>query len=212
MAQAANLNLPIVRVEAIEADSLSNEDSFVAKGVVATWKSHQLAMSTFLDSGEDYGIILEDDFCLTRAWNSKVLEESINLNPDFFQYGYLVTSPLDRIELILNDSFDCFLKLLCKLSSSSRMFEKRLGTRLLIREQKSIPWNVVPNDIRAGGHAYLISQKFAHASKFMNSPSFTSADGMFMSLGDVRTFRMFRFRRSIVNQTDSPSSVKQRYL
>jgi hypothetical protein len=212
LAQSAKLDIPIVRVNAIEMESLSEQNLFVASGVAATWQSHQLAMATFLDSGEKYGVILEDDFFVTKSWSKTMFELALRVDPDFFQLGYLITSPLDRIELFFNDSFDRILKLLSKLCSFSVLLNKRLGGRLLIREQKLIPWNVVPNDIRAGGQAYLVSRKFALASKYMNTPSFTSADGMFISLGDVRSFRMFRFRKSLINQTDSVTSVHQRYL
>jgi hypothetical protein len=206
------LQLPIVRIEAIDMKTLTGQDLYVADGVAATWQSHQLAMSVFLETGDNYGLILEDDFSIARGWSQKSLNQAIEVSPDFFQLGYLITSPLDRIEFLLSNFFDRTLKILSRLCSLSKFLHSRLGNRLLIREQTDLPWSVVPNDIRAGGQAYLVSRKFALASKYMNSPCFTSADGMFMALGDVRTFRMFRFRDSLINQTDSATSVQQRYL
>jgi len=210
--QARELQLPIVRIEAVDMKTLMGQDLYVADGVAATWQSHQLAMSVFLETGDNYGLILEDDFLITRGWSQKSLKQAIEVSPDFFQLGYLITSPLDRIEFFLNNFFDRTLKILNRLCSLSKFLHSRLGNRLLIREQTGLPWSVVPNDIRAGGQAYLVSRKFALASKYMNNPSFTSADGMFMALGDVRTFRMFRFRDSLINQTDSATSVQRRYL
>jgi len=210
--QANELQLPIVRIEAIDMKKLTGQDLYVADGVAATWKSHQLAMAVFLETGDNYGLILEDDFSIARGWSQKSLKQAIEVSPDFFQLGYLITSPLDRIEFFLSNFFDRTLKILSRLCSLSKFLHSRLGNRLLIREQTDLPWSVVPNDIRAGGQAYLVSRKFALASKYMNSPCFTSADGMFMALGDVRTFRMFRFRDSLINQTDSATSVQQRYL
>jgi GR25 family glycosyltransferase involved in LPS biosynthesis len=210
--QAKRLQLPIVRIEAVEMKTLKNQDLYVADGVAATWQSHQLAMSVFLETGENYGVILEDDFSIARGWSRECLERAIEVNPDFFQLGYLITSPLDRIELFLNNSFDRTLKILNRLCLLSKLLRNRVGNRLLIREQTDMPWSIVPNDIRAGGQAYLVSRRFALASKYMNTPAFTSADGMFMALGDLRTFRMFRFRNSLINQTNSMSSVQQRYL
>ncbi len=206
------MQLPIVRIEAIDMKTLTGQDLYVADGVAATWQSHQLAMSVFLETGDNYGLILEDDFSIARGWSQKSLNQAIEVSPDFFQLGYLITSPLDRIEFLLSNFFDRTLKILSRLCSLSKFLHSRLGNRLLIREQTDLPWSVVPNDIRAGGQAYLVSRKFALASKYMNSPCFTSADGMFMALGDVRTFRMFRFRDSLINQTDSATSVQQRYL
>lgn len=192
--------------------TLASQNLYVADGVAATWQSHQLAMSQFLESGDRYGVILEDDFLVTSRWSLELFTEAIEVRPDFFQLGYLITTPLDRIELFLSNSLDLYLKVLNRLCSISKFLRNRFGNRLLIREQTHLPWNIVPNDIRAGGHAYLVSRKFALASKHMNTPSFTSADGMFISLGDIRTFRMYRFRKSLINQTNSMTSVQQRYL
>lgn len=204
--------MPIVRIEAVDMKTLTGQDLYVADGVAATWQSHQLAMEVFLETGDSYGLILEDDFLIARGWSKESLNQAIEVNPDFFQLGYLITSPLDRIEFFLNNFFDQALKILNRICSFSKVLHSRLGNRLLIREQTNLPWSVVPNDIRAGGQAYIVSRKFALASKYMNNPAFTSADGMFMALGDVRTFRMFRFRNSLINQTDSATSVQQRYL
>lgn len=211
--QLNDLGLSITRVEAINKNDLrENESQFVALGVAATWKSHQLAMQRFLESSDEFGLIMEDDFYLKKSWKIQIMTQAISLNPDFFQLGYLVTSPVDRIEMALANSFDVVLKLINKFCSFSSLFKKRFGARLLVSEQSGLPWSVVANDIRAGGHAYLVSRKFAEASVFMNTPAFTSADGVFMSLGDVRSFRMYRIRKSVIDQTDSPTSVEQRYL
>jgi hypothetical protein len=192
--------------------TLAGQELYVADGVAATWQSHQLAMSIFLESGEEYGVILEDDFFVTKKWSPESLELATKTSPDFFQLGYLITSPLDQIEFFLNNVFDRTLKILNWVCARSKVVRNQLGGRLLIREQSGLPWRVIPNDIRAGGQAYLVSRKFALASRFMNNPSFISADGVFIALGDVRTFRMFRFRKSLINQTNSITSVQQRYL
>lgn len=212
LVQSSKLQLPIVRIDAVEMKTLDGQELYVANGVAATWQSHQLAMSIFLESGEEYGVILEDDFLITKYWSPQSLGLAIQVDPDFFQLGYLITSPLDRIEFFLNNSLDRTLKILNWICSRSKLARNQLGSRLLIREQTGLPWCVIPNNIRAGGQAYLVSRKFALASRFMNSPAFTSADGVFVSLGDVRTFRMFRFRKSLINQTNSITSVQQRYL
>lgn len=211
-AQASKFAIPIQRVDAVNMSSMSSDSLFVAPGVAATWKSHQLAMAIFLESKDEHAIILEDDFLLTRNWSLDTLNLALENKPDFFQLGYLVTGPLDRIDLVLSNFLDLSLKSLSRFSNLSRVIENTFGDRLLVKEQKDLAWKVVPNDIRAGGQAYIVSRKFAEASIHMNSPAFTSADGMFMTLGDVRTFRMFRFRKSIIDQTNSATSVQQRYL
>jgi len=211
--QSEKLGLPITRIEAVNSGDLeSASPAFVASGVAATWKSHQIAMATFLETSDEYGLIMEDDFLLTPSWHVSQVSRVVELGPDFFQFGYLVTSPIDRLELILSNLFDVFLKILNRAYSLSNQLRRKLGSRLLLLEQRDLPFSFVPNDIRAGGQAYLVSRKFAEASRFMNTPAFTSADGMFMTLGDVRSFRMFRFRKVLIGQTNSPTSVDQRYL
>ena len=211
--QIDKLGLPIVRIDAISKRDLQHVDAkFVAPGVAATWKSHQLAMATFLETSDEYTVIMEDDFLLTKSWDSRVLDQVIELRPDFFQFGYLVTSPIDRLDLLTANSFDLLLKWLRNVCAVSKSFNRKFGSRLLIQEQSGVSSNFVPTDIRAGGQAYLVSRKFAEASKYMNTPAFTSADGVFMSLGDVRSFRMYRSRKSLIVQTNSPTSVEQRYI
>jgi hypothetical protein len=84
--------------------------------------------------------------------------------------------------------------------------------RLLIKEQEGVPWGVVPNNIRAGGQSYIVSRNFARASSEMNTPVFNTTDCFYISLGDVRTFRMLRTRKNFVKQTKSSTSVNQRYV
>lgn len=211
--QSHKLGLPIMRIEALNKNDLEEMDAkFVASGVAATWKSHQLAMATFLETLDEYALIMEDDFLLTRSWHFKNVLRVLELSPDFFQFGYLVTSPIDRLELTVANFFDVSLKLLKRLCSLSHRLNRRFGSRLLLLEQDGVSWDLIPNDIRAGGQAYLVSRKFAEASKYMNTPAFTSTDGVFMSLGDVRSFRMFRARKVLIAQTNSPTSVEQRYI
>jgi hypothetical protein len=53
LAQSSKLQLPIVRIDAVEMKTLASQELYVAAGVAATWQSHQLAMSIFLESGEE---------------------------------------------------------------------------------------------------------------------------------------------------------------
>ena len=210
--QASFLNIPILRVEAINMNSLTPDDCYVAAGVAATWKSHQKAMLAFLESEDQHALILEDDFLVTKSWNLDLLDLALRTNPDFFQLGFLKTGPVDQVNLKLINFQDVFLKLLFRLAGFSPQIGKKFSHRLLVSEQRGLAWNIIPNNVRAGGQAYIVSRQFAHAAQHMNTPAFTSADGMFMTLGDVRSFKMFRFRKSVIDQTDSVTSVQQRYL
>jgi hypothetical protein len=87
--QSEKLGLPITRIEAVGKGDLEEKDEvFVVSGVAATWKSHQLAMATFLESSDKYGLIMEDDFLLTRSWSASRVSRVIELVPDLFQFGF----------------------------------------------------------------------------------------------------------------------------
>lgn len=213
MTQKAFLGFEVVRVEAVTKESIPESiGKYVASGVAATWESHKLAMREFLKSSDEFGIILEDDFKLTTRWKRfdwKFLE---SLTPDFYQLGYLITSPLDRGYFIIFEFWDISLKVLVRLTKYLHIGFFGVGHRRLVQEQANMPWGLVPNNIRAGGQCYIVSRKFAAAAQEMNTPAFNTTDGFFSSLGDVRTFKMYRSRYNYVKQSDSPSSVHQRFL
>ena len=216
LAQSHLLGFEIVRVEAVKMSELDVRiDKYAAPGVAATWASHKLAMELFLNSNEEFALILEDDFLLTKNWQvSKPEVEKILkvLNVDFMQLGYLITSPLDRGYFLLSEAWDLCLKLLSRCKRIPFVSKIRFFNKLLILEQTNVPWSLVPNFIRPGGQSYVVSRKFAEASKHMNTPAFNTTDGYFLSLGDMRTFNMFRTRKSLINQSNSETSVKQRFV
>jgi hypothetical protein len=82
----------------------------------------------------------------------------------------------------------------------------------LINENHNLPFNLVPYDIRAGAHAYLVSQKFAQSMQLLNSPPFLSTDGLYMALSWNRAFKMYRTRVNFVRQSNSKSSVESRTI
>jgi GR25 family glycosyltransferase involved in LPS biosynthesis len=210
--QANQLGLEIERISAVSTLEVETKiETFVTTGVSATWKSHQKAMQAFLQSRDAYALILEDDFKVDCDLNAIIAHTSRLDSFDFVQLGYLKTSIRDLLDLRIANFQDIGLKILCRFLSIIQQ-HNILNSKLRLREQMAVPFSFVRNDIRAGGQAYLVSHNFALASQFMNQPAFLSADGVFISLGDVRSFKMFRSRKSQVNQTDSPSSVQQRYL
>jgi hypothetical protein len=92
------------------------------------------------------------------------------------------------------------------------MHKLEIFKRRIVQEQENVPWGVVPNHIRPGGQSYIVSRRFASAALSMNTPTFNTTDAFYMSLGDVRTFRMYRMRKNLIKQSNSPSSVEQRFI
>ena len=185
--QFSKIPCEVIRVSAVDAKEINSEESFVPAGVAATWRSHQLAMNEHLLSGFRYALILEDDLV---------------------QIGFLNPSFLRRVIRYGIDYRDLFLKLLFR---TNELCGGKLTKKLLVKEQKRVPFFLVLNDFQAGGHSYLVSRKFSEAAQKMNNPAFLSADGMLMALSETRTFRVARTRISLVSQSNSKTSVVERY-
>lgn len=212
LSQQNLLGLEILRVDAVtKQDVLEDEEPFVAVGVSATWKSHQKAMKMFLDSEDDFGLILEDDFLLGKNFAKHFSRIRKYRDYDFIQLGILKPAYTSSIALLTSNTRDLMLKFLCRITSLKTLQPNRFSDKVLIYEQRAVPFFLICSDVRAGGQAYLVSRNFADAAQYMNKPAFLSSDGVYMSIGGMRSFRMFRVRKSIVDQTDSPTSVEKRF-
>lgn len=211
-AQSTKLNLEVVRISAIDQYSLPIEAlDFSPMGVVATWFSHQKACSEFLKSGDDYGLIMEDDFVLERAYELPGQELLKNVRLDFLQMGYLRVTPWESIDVSAYNIRNRTLRLIRYLIGFLDL-DLKYKNRKLIVELSGTPKNWVAADIRPGGQAYLVSRKFAAAVQNLNLPTCMSTDGFYEALGKSRSFNMFRLQKSIVGQSNSPSSVAERFI
>lgn len=207
-AQFSKLPFEVERVGAVLAVDVEKDELYVPGGVAATWRSHQKAMRAHLESGAEYGFILEDDFLIFRDISqllSKVLEVG---HFDLVQFGFLTPSFLRRSIRYLVGLRDSVLKLLNRIS---KFADFSFLSKLVIREQSEIPFSLVLNDFQAGGHSYLVSKRFSEAAQMMNNPSFLSADGMLMALSETRTFKVARVRVNLIVQSDSVTSVDIRF-
>ena len=206
--QFAMLPFPIQRISAVSAADIEREEPYVPSGVAATWRSHQKAMQAHIDSQAAYALILEDDFLLRRDIK-QVLDQIVDFGCfDLVQLGYLSPSLLRRFIRYLIGMRDVFLKLLHRVHRITNYVGLE---KLVISEQRGVPLSIVLNDIQAGGQSYLVSRKFSEAVQEMNNPSFLSADGMLMALSETRTFKVGRTRTNFIKQSDSVSSVQQRF-
>ena len=209
--QADALGVPLIQVVAVTLGEVS-KNGFVTPPVRATWMSHQKAMKLFLESGDQYGLILEDDFVLEKTWEKLDLEQYASMGFDFLQVGYLITTPLDQIELSIKSSFDLFLKILQRVTSRGILSDSKFANRFLLREQKLVPFGLVCNDVRPGAHAYIVSRNFALAAQELNLPVVLSTDALYMALGWMRSFKFLRTRRNYVSQSKSVTSIVERFL
>jgi GR25 family glycosyltransferase involved in LPS biosynthesis len=206
--QFSQIPFEIERISAHTASFVEPLEPFVPGAVAATWRSHQKAMQAHLNSDAQYALILEDDFLIAHGINRVLSQVYETETFDIVQLGFLTPSVFRRLIRYMIGLRDIFLKFLQRVYS---IIEFSALDRLIIREQKGIPFSLVLNDIQAGGQAYLVSRKFSEAAQFMNNPSFLSADGMLMALSETRTFKVGRVRKNHIRQSNSISSVRQRF-
>ena len=131
---------------------------------------------------------------------------------DFIQLGYLTVSPRKRFQIFSANTFDNLLRIVNRFLEIGDLPNMRIKTKVILRERVGVPKNLVMNDIREGGHAYLVSRHFAEAMLQANSPAFLSSDGLFMAISWMRSFKMARERKSLFQQSNSPTSVTERVL
>ena len=72
---------------------------------------------------------------------------------------------------------------------------------------KQISQPVAQNTFELGTHAYVMSRNFAEAMVQFNDPVYLPADLALMELANTENFDSFRLITSLVDQTDSPSSI-----
>lgn len=208
--QVQDLGFPIVRVEAVSKDKIFGE-SFVTPAVAAAWYSHKKAMACFLATNDEYALILEDDFILRKSWRYIDLSKYDSMNIDFLQIGFLITTPMDLLELKFKATVDLLLKFLSRAARMRVIEKSKLKDKVLLREQFGLPFHLVACDIRPGAHAYVVSRNFALATQQMNSPVILSTDALYIALGWMRSFKFVRFRESVVSQSDSITSINERF-
>lgn len=212
IAQLKQHGIQFQRVSAVNARNVSITDNpYVTSGVAAIWLSHLKALRVFVDSGEPYGLILEDDFDV--RCNLKQLGRVLTYcdGYDFLQIGFLITNIVDYIEYKLSNLVDFSAKVLNKFSKI-RMFPAHLlSNKFLVYDQDGVPFRIVAHNVRPGAHAYIVSRNFAQTLLEFNSPILFSADQFYISLAQMRSYRMGRLRKAVILQTNSPSSVSQRF-
>jgi GR25 family glycosyltransferase involved in LPS biosynthesis len=211
--QRNKIDFEIVRIFAVEHDLIdAKTEVFATLPIISIWKSHQTAMQHFLKSKDSHAIILEDDFNLSDNLNLLLKQINLSEDMDFVQLGYLYTSPVQYFSVKTMNFINSILRLLGLLAKLNFIGARFLQDKKLIQDNKNLPFILVPNDIRAGAHAYVISRRFALASQCFNSPVHLSTDGLYMALGWTRTFRMYRMRKNFIKQSKLFSSVTDRTL
>jgi GR25 family glycosyltransferase involved in LPS biosynthesis len=208
--QVAKIDFEMKRIEAISPLSQSFTSSdYLANGVTAIWLSHLKAMKAFLDTGDRYALILEDDFLIRNDFNSNIIAVMDKSRLDFLQLGFLKIGVKDNFLILYENMFAGFLKILFKMRTLLPPF---FSEKFFVQRQQGIPMSIIMDAVQPGAHAYVISRHFAISILELNNPPFLSTDLFFISLSQMRSFRMARVRKSKIEQSNSESSIETRFL
>ncbi len=211
--QLDEIQLEYLRVPAFDQSRIATEECrYVTQGIAAIWRSHIKAMKLFLESSEDFVVIMEDDFKITnRSAFIKSNSVFLNNNLDLLQIGFLNTGidiyflrKLEHLQFIL-------FRLISSLGRASSFIDARISQRMRIRDIRDFSNELVPYSFLPGAHCYIISRKLAKEIIEMNDPQFLSTDDFFTALARMRSFRMCRLRSSAVTQNNLPSQVGLRF-
>jgi GR25 family glycosyltransferase involved in LPS biosynthesis len=210
--EIAKLQLSFEVIIAVTPDAVS-DIKFVTPPVAACWESHRKCYETLLDSSAEFAIILEDDFIVTSAkrfWRD--IEWAKKEKVDLLQLGFLLPGKLNHIINVCKITEASLFRLIYRLCSFPFIGRLKLQNRLRVRLFGITNKNYLPDFFSPGTHSYLISRKLAEQLLAMNSPQFLSADEFFISLSQMRSYKIFRSIFSSVTQSNSTPSINSRFL
>lgn len=197
-------------LNAIDGRQIDETKNPSPPNVAACWLSHQLAAKYFLQSSHRFAWILEDDAVISDDALSFFKEDisSLEREVDIFQLGYnvqknRVASGYFDQQLHLAKKFLCLLADLCEVFRlpsnffcSLHWLEKKVPTKM----------QLIKNRFETGTHCYLISRYAAAQMLNFNNPVLLPADVAMCELSKTQ-LKMYRPTKSLVVQTDSPSSI-----
>jgi GR25 family glycosyltransferase involved in LPS biosynthesis len=209
-AEALKFQCRLIRIDAIDANDISEVPDYVTKGALACWNSHKLAMHYLIESPYDFALIFEDDFNISSEdkFRQLINRPGLFINVDIFQFGYLINDYKERLDLLFRNIENFLFSILGRINLQIFGKQVSFSSRLRVRRKLHLPLNWVADDFRAGAHAYLISKSAARRILELNQPTFLTTDAFFSSLNSGRAFRVYRHTNSLIGQIVSPSSIK----
>ena len=198
--ESKDLPFETERIDAINAKDLIYHH-LVSSGVNAAWLSHLKAMQTFLDSGQEFCLIAEDDFHIENQRKlMKMLASLENKQWDFVQFGFLKPGIDTILKIAFANTENLVFKTLGKFSQLKRLSRLPFASRMRVKQSLSTPHGFVIDDCQPGAHFYLVRRTFCESILMINNPQFLSIDDFFTALSRMRTFKMLRVKKSLVSQ------------
>jgi len=187
-------------------------NSLVTAPVEAIWQSHGLALGQFLAGDFRYCLILEDDFHIRdRKRFDDLMRKLMQEDFDLVQVGWLTTG----LDIVLLRTYEAVLyatfRALNRISRSSHNMTKILEKKLRPQRALQVPNFAIPDSFFPGAHAYLVSRNLAEMVLQLNNPTFLATDDFYVALSKMRSFNVFRTRRSFVQQKGNSSIGADRF-
>jgi GR25 family glycosyltransferase involved in LPS biosynthesis len=173
--------------------------------------SHQAVAEEFLNTGAEYCLVLEDDIDLNDksvAGLKNLWEKSLK-DIDLLQIGFCVSHNRLSNRIVHSTQYSLVELLyrfgLLKFSIFRNVLRLTYGYEFCDLRQIKQP--VAAMTFELGTHAYIMSSKFAQAMCAFNHPVYLPADLAMMELTKTHQYKVFRLNRSLIDQSDSPSSI-----
>lgn len=204
------LSFPIARFSAVDAINLRPENLRLPSAVAACWLSHQKIALNLLQNPAEHFLIMEDDVMLeeTNIDSLNLLMQKDFSKIDLLQIGFCVHKNrlANRTRYNLQVKQVEILNFFHLLNSrlAKKYFYKLYRNEFVWLDQ--ISGVVVKNDFQLGTHAYIL-KKFAEGILGFNNPVFLPADLAIMELVKTEKYAAFRLLCSVIEQSDSPSSI-----
>ena len=212
LSQSKKYALPIRFIEAVESHSISRSElGFLTAPAVACWKSHLFAFEQIINSGNTVGFVLEDDFEFTDFKKlQKVLDKVQVEDWDIIQVGFLTHDLKDWVLIKIQNIESGLFHVVAKLSLRIWGEGRGLTKKLRVGRSVGVPLKFVPDDLRAGAHAYILSRNCAKVLlDHHHNQRVLTTDGLMIASNWTKPFKTIRLRKSLVRQISSASSIKE---
>ena len=128
---------------------------------------------------------------------------------DIIQIGFLTHDSKEWISIQLQNVEALLFNFISKVSA--RLWPENMGLnkKLRVGRARQVPSSFVPDDLRAGAHAYIISERYARIMLNEHSDQrVLTSDGLLIATNWTKPFKTLRLRKSLVRQIASESSIK----
>jgi GR25 family glycosyltransferase involved in LPS biosynthesis len=226
----AEIGQSFTRVSAITGSNLV-ENGFhliTRPNTEANWRSIQKIFKMFLESGDKFCFVFEDDVVFNPGYDlfSKCFHENFDQAVDVLQFGFLTFDGRndDRkkniykvIRVYVVNLILARLKFVkffskCGYLANGTIFENLLDQlkesekRILMQKQLGLKHPLI-RAFEPGTHGFIISRRMAQLVCEFNLPMIMSADLVFMTLAKNPQFNIYRLGFPLASQDDTTPSI-----